>query len=90
MTERLDRGEPAMPSRCTAKQGQYLAFILYYTRIHGRPPAETDFQQCFRVSGPTAHQMIGRLDRSGLISRQPGVARSIRLLVARDEIPALE
>jgi hypothetical protein len=26
----------------THKQGQYLAFIYYYTKINGRPPAETD------------------------------------------------
>lgn len=79
-----------MPDRYTAKQGQYLAFIFYYTRLHGRAPAEADFQQYFRVSGPTAHQMLVRLERRGLISRQPGMARSIRLLVARDQIPALE
>jgi hypothetical protein len=24
------------------KQGQYLAFLYYYTKIHGRPPAEAD------------------------------------------------
>jgi hypothetical protein len=24
----------------TAKQGQYLAFIYYYSKIHGTPPAE--------------------------------------------------
>jgi hypothetical protein len=28
----------------TARQGQYLAFIYYYTKIHGTPPAEEDFQ----------------------------------------------
>jgi hypothetical protein len=26
----------------TPKQGQYLAFIHLYTRLHRRPPAETD------------------------------------------------
>jgi hypothetical protein len=29
----------------TAKQGQDLAFIYYYTKIHGTPPAEADFQR---------------------------------------------
>ena len=28
----------------TPKQGQYLAFIYYYTKIHGRSPAEADMQ----------------------------------------------
>ena len=32
----------------TPKQGQYLAFIHAYTRLHRRPPAETDLQQFFR------------------------------------------
>jgi DNA/RNA endonuclease YhcR with UshA esterase domain len=26
----------------TPRQGQYLAFIYYYTKIHGRAPAEAD------------------------------------------------
>ena len=34
----------------TAKQGQYLAFIYYYTKIHRMPPAESDFQRFFRVT----------------------------------------
>ena len=29
----------------TPKQGQYLAFIYAYTRLHRRPPAEADMQQ---------------------------------------------
>jgi len=33
----------------TAKQGQYLAFIYYYTKIHGTPPAEADVRRFFRV-----------------------------------------
>ena len=42
----------------TPKQGQYLAFIHLYTRLHRRPPAETDMQQYFRVSPPSVHQMV--------------------------------
>ena len=34
----------------TATQGQYLAFIYYYTKIHGVPPAEADMQRYFKVS----------------------------------------
>src|SRR5439155_20715747 len=29
----------------TVKQGQYLAFIYYYTKIHATPPAESDLQR---------------------------------------------
>jgi repressor LexA len=74
----------------TAKQGQYLAYIYYYTKIHGRPPAESDLQRFFRVTPPVVHQMIKTLDARGLIERQPGAARSIRLRLTREELPDLE
>jgi Mn-dependent DtxR family transcriptional regulator len=61
----------------TARQGQYLAFIHAYWRLNGRAPAEADFQRFFRVSPPSVHQMILKLEQAGLITRQPGVARSI-------------
>ena len=32
----------------TQKQGQYLAFIYYYTKIHGVPPAEAEMKRGFR------------------------------------------
>ncbi|MGB6769745.1 MAG: MarR family winged helix-turn-helix transcriptional regulator, partial [Methyloceanibacter sp.] len=57
----------------TPKQGQYLAFIHLYTRLHRRPPAETDMQQYFRVSPPSVHQMVLTLERAGFITRQPRV-----------------
>jgi DNA-binding MarR family transcriptional regulator len=65
----------------TPKQGQYLAFIHAYMRLHRRPPAEADMQQYFRVSPPSVHQMVLTLERAGLIKRQPGVARSIEMLI---------
>ena len=34
----------------TERQGQYLAFIDAYTRLNGRPPAESDMQRHFGVS----------------------------------------
>jgi DNA-binding MarR family transcriptional regulator len=73
----------------TPKQGQYLAFIHAYTLVLGRPPAEADMQRFFRVTPPSVHQMIVSLEKSGLISRQPRVARSIVLLVDRKALPEL-
>jgi len=73
----------------TPKQGQYLAFIHLYTRLHRRPPAETDMQQYFRVSPPSVHQMVLTLERAGLIRRQPRTARSIELLVDPGHLPEL-
>ena len=73
----------------TDKQGQYLAFIYYYGKIHGRSPAEAEMQQYFRTSPPAVHQMILTLEARGLIERTPGQARSIRLLIPREELPDL-
>lgn len=74
----------------TARQGQALAFIYYYTKIHGQPPAEIDIARYFRISPPAAHQMVVSLERRGLIERISGRARSIRVLLARAELPELE
>ena len=76
-------------ARFTDKQGQYLAFIRAYAQINGRAPAEADFQRYFKVTAPSVHQMLKTLDHLGLIEKQPGVARSIQLLVAPQELPIL-
>jgi len=73
----------------TPKQGQYLAFIHLYTRLNRRPPAEADMQQYFRVTPPSAHQMVLTLERKGFIRRQPGLARSIELLIDPAQLPDL-
>lgn len=73
----------------TQKQGQYLAFIYYYTKIHHESPAEKDFQRYFRVTPPSIHQMIIQLEKKKLIKRTPGQPRSIQLLLSRNEIPDL-
>ncbi len=79
---------PAPPF--TEKQGQYLAFIYAYGRIFRRPPAEADMQRHFQVTPPTVHQMVLTLERARLISRKPGVPRSIELLVAPENLPILK
>jgi len=88
MNRIADVCRPPLPS-FTPKQGQYLAFIYAYIRVLGRPPAEADLQRYFRVSPPSVHQMVLGLERTGLIRRQPGVARSIELLVAPEHLPIL-
>jgi hypothetical protein len=44
----------------------------------------------FQVTPPSVHQMVVTLERAGLIRRQPGVARSIELLVPSHELPILK
>ena len=74
----------------TEKQGQYLAFIHYYTKINGCPPAEADMERRFRVTPPSVHQMVLTLEKNGFIGRVPGQPRSIRVLLPREKLPELE
>ena len=91
MDEQLNRiaGVSRASKTFTPKQGQYLAFIHLYTRLHRRPPAEADMQRYFRVSPPSVHQMVLTLEREGFIRRQPRAARSIELLVDPGLLPEL-
>lgn len=74
----------------SAKQGQYLAFIHYYLRLHRRAPSEAELQAFFRVTPPSVHEMLKTLQRRGFITRTAGVARSITLLLRPDQIPELD
>jgi hypothetical protein len=82
--------DPSVAPKFTVKQGQYLAFIHSYTKIHRQAPAEMDLQRYFQVSPPSVHQMILTLELNGLIERIPGKARSIRLRVPPEHLPRLE
>jgi hypothetical protein len=46
-------------------------------------------QRHFGVSPPSVHQMVLTLERAELVRRQPGVARSIEVLVAPELLPVL-
>lgn len=74
----------------TERQGQYLAFIHAYTKLHRRPPAQADIQRYFNVSPPSVHQMLLTLERNGLVRRVPAQARSIEVLVAPESLPPLQ
>jgi Mn-dependent DtxR family transcriptional regulator len=89
MNQIFDENIPATQPRFTTTQGQYLAFIYAYTRVLARPPAEADMQRHFKVTAPTVHQMVLTLERNGLIKREPGIARSIQLMIAPEALPIL-
>jgi Mn-dependent DtxR family transcriptional regulator len=74
----------------THRQGQFLAFIHLYRRLHRQGPAELDMVQYFRVTPPSAHGMVVKLEELGLVTREPGVPRSVRVAIPESEIPALE
>jgi Mn-dependent DtxR family transcriptional regulator len=81
--------DPDRGASFTDTQGQYLAFIYAYAKIHRRPPAEADMQRFFGVTAPSVHRMVLELERRGLIRREPGKARSLELLVAPEDLPIL-
>jgi repressor LexA len=87
---RLDLMQECKMAEYTKKQGQYLAFIYYYTKLNRQPPAESDVQHYFGVTPPSVHQMIVRLEERGFISRIPGQARTIEVLVPPEQLPPLE
>jgi DNA-binding MarR family transcriptional regulator len=77
-------------SRLTHKQGQLLAYVYYYTKLHRIPPAENEIARFLGIQGPSAHQMILRLEENGRLSRTPGQPRTLRVLLPRADIPELE
>ena len=81
---------PSSPASFTHKQGQYLAYIHMYTKLHRRPPAEADMQDFFRVTPPSVHSMIVQLEQRGFIRRRPGVPRSIEVLLPPEQLPPLD
>jgi repressor LexA len=81
---------PSGSSFYTEKQGQYLSFIYYYTKVIGHPPAQTDFQRFFSVSPPSVNRMLVELQKKRLIARIPGQPRSVRILLQADQLPPLQ
>ncbi len=83
------RSTPVVP-KYTPRQGEYLAFIYRYTKIHHRSPSEGDIGDYFRLFSPAVRDMLRKLKQKGLISWEPGRPRSIRLLLSREELPDME
>ncbi len=90
MNQNSDPKSAADQPRFTSTQGQYLAFIDAYSRVHGYPPAEAELQRHFQVTPPSVHQMILTLERLGFIRRTPRTARSIEVLVPSELLPRLQ
>jgi repressor LexA len=67
-----------------------LAFIYYYTKLNGYPPAEADMQRYFKTTPPAIHGMAVQLEKKGFIDKKSHEPRSIRLLLSREELPDLE
>jgi hypothetical protein len=74
----------------THRQGQFLAFIHQYWKLHRQGPAELDLVRFFRVTPPSVHSMVVKLQELGLITKKLGVARSIRIAIPTEQLPELE
>ena len=89
-TESSTKQKASIKVTFTPRQGQFLAFIHLYRKLHRRGPAETDLVRFFRVTPPSVHGMIVKLEELGLITREPGVPRSVRVVIAAEQLPELE
>jgi hypothetical protein len=76
-----------VPAMFTARQGEYLAFIHSYTTKVGVSPSFEDIARHFGTAPPNVNGMIKTLVRRGLLSRTPGAARSLRVLVPAEVLP---
>ncbi|MCB0595706.1 MAG: MarR family transcriptional regulator [Lewinellaceae bacterium] len=74
----------------TKKQGQYLSFIYYYKKLHKVAPAHLDIQRYFESDPASVNSMLKTLESKGFIRREKGKARSIELLLKREELPDLD
>ena len=79
-----------MDDNYTLRQGQFLAFIYYYTKLNGESPSELDMARYFRITAPSVHRMVVMLEERNFITRVPGQGRSIRLLLPQEKLPDLE
>jgi DNA-binding MarR family transcriptional regulator len=86
----MNRNADDSRPKFTVRQGQYLAFIHAYTLVNGRPPAQADIMRFFRVTPATVHQTLLTLEQNGLISRKPGVPRSVIVILERSALPDLK
>ncbi len=74
----------------THRQGQFLALIHIFRKLHRQGPAETDMAKFFGLTPPSVHGMVVKLEALGLVTRDPGVPRSIRVATSEDDMPKLE
>ena len=90
-TPRPQRGQPHVDGPLggpSQYHGLWPWLIIHaYTNLHGYAPAESEIAAATCISPPSVNQMVKVLEKKGLIDRQPGQPRSIRVRVPDDEIP---
>jgi repressor LexA len=65
----------------TQRQRQVFDFIRGYAREHGYPPAVRDIGRALGLASPsTVHAHLAKLERAGLVRRDPTKPRALELL----------
>ena len=78
-----------MELKYTKLQGQYLTFIYYYQKLNKQATAHLDFQKYFNTNPASVNDMLKTLESKSFIKREQGKARSITLLLTKDDLPEL-
>ena len=71
----------------TPRQGLFLSFVHAFVQRRGMAPSYEEIAGHFGISSPSVNGMVKTLERRGLLSRVPGVARSLRVLVPAAQLP---
>lgn len=74
---------PAGP-RPTKRQAEYLAFLRAFTDRWGVPPSFEEIGRHFGTTAPSVNSMVKMLEARGFLTRVPGQARTLRVLVPEE------
>jgi hypothetical protein len=73
---------PPRSSRApTVRQAEYLAFIRAFTDRWGVPPSFDEIGRHFMTTAPSVNNMVKTLEARGFLTRIPGQARTLRVIV---------
>jgi hypothetical protein len=72
--------------RPTARQAEYLAFIRAFTARWGIPPSFEEIGRHFMTTAPSVNSMVKSLEARGFLTRIPGAARTLRVVVPEDHV----
>ena len=68
--------------KLTQRQSEVFDFVRGYAREHGYPPAVRDIGRALGLASPsTVHGHLAKLERAGLVRRDPTKPRALELLV---------
>lgn len=73
-------------SHPTARQREYLVFIKAFTDRWGVPPSFEEISRHFQTTPPSVNSMVKTLVARGFLSRVPGAARTLRVVVPVEEL----